>query len=74
MHYQTQNQWQDNITFTIIKPQAVSKGYIGPILNKISEAGFKISAMKMLHLTRKEAEVSMKFTRSVHFTMTWWNL
>lgn len=45
-----------NITFTIIKPTAVSKGYIGPILFKIHEAGFKISAMRMLWLTRGEAE------------------
>ena len=44
-----------NITFTIIKPKAVAKGYIGPILNKISEAGFKISALKMLQLTQNEA-------------------
>ena len=43
-------------TFTIIKPRAVANGYAGPILNKISEAGFKISAMKMLQLTRNEAE------------------
>ncbi len=43
-------------TFTIIKPLAVTKGYIGPILNKISEAGFKITALKMLHLTRGEAQ------------------
>ena len=43
-------------TFTIIKPRAVKKGYIGPILNKISEGGFKIIALKMLHLTRGEAE------------------
>ena len=42
-------------TFTIIKPQAVAKGYIGPILNKISEGGFRITALKMLHLTRGEA-------------------
>ena len=43
-------------TFTIIKPLAVTKGFIGPILNMISEAGFKISALKMLHLTRGEAQ------------------
>jgi len=43
-------------TFTIIKPQAVTKGFIGPILNKISEGGFSITAMKMLHLTRGEAQ------------------
>jgi nucleoside-diphosphate kinase len=34
----------------------VAKGYIGPILNKISEAGFKITALKMLQLTRSEAQ------------------
>ena len=45
-----------NITFTIIKPRAVSKGYAGPILNKIAESGFKISALKMMQLTQKEAE------------------
>jgi nucleoside-diphosphate kinase len=43
-------------TFTIIKPQAVTKGYIGPILNKITESGFRINALKMLHLTRSEAQ------------------
>lgn len=45
-----------SITFTIIKPTAVSKGYTGPILNMIAEAGFKISALRMLQLTQKEAE------------------
>ncbi len=45
-----------NITFTIIKPKAVANGHAGPILNKISESGFKISAMKMLQLTQNEAE------------------
>ena len=45
-----------NITFTIIKPRAVSKGYAGPILNKIAESGFKISALRMMQLTQKEAE------------------
>jgi nucleoside-diphosphate kinase len=45
-----------NITFTIIKPFAVSDGHIGPILNKIHSAGFKISAMRMLWLTKGEAE------------------
>ncbi len=45
-----------NSTFTIIKPLAVSKGYTGPILNKISEAGFRISALRMLQLTQNEAK------------------
>jgi nucleoside-diphosphate kinase len=45
-----------NITFTIIKPQAVANGHIGPILYRIHQGGFKISAMRMLWLTRGEAE------------------
>ncbi|MEA3461679.1 MAG: nucleoside-diphosphate kinase [Bacteroidota bacterium] len=45
-----------NITFTIIKPFAVSDGHIGPILNRIHAAGFKISAMRMLWLTKGEAQ------------------
>ncbi len=44
-----------NLTFTIIKPRAVRKGYSGPILKLIADAGFRISALKMIHLTRKIA-------------------
>ena len=43
------------ITFTIIKPRAVSRGYTGPILNMIHEAGFRFTAMKMVQLTYNEA-------------------
>jgi nucleoside-diphosphate kinase len=42
-------------TLTIIKPGAVSHEYIGPILAKINEWGFHISAMKLLRLTRSQA-------------------
>lgn len=44
------------ITFTMIKPMAVKKCFIGPILDKVAEGGFKISAMKLVHLTREQAE------------------
>jgi len=43
-------------TFTIIKPRALANGHTGPILNKISEAGFRITALKMLQLTQGEAQ------------------
>ena len=56
MHYQIYKSMAGNITFTIIKPKAVENGHIGPILFKIHEGGFKISAMRMLWLTRGEAE------------------
>ena len=56
MHYQIYISMAGNITFTIIKPKAVENGHIGPILFKIHEGGFKISAMRMMWLTRGEAE------------------
>jgi len=45
-----------NQTFTMIKPDAVSNGHIGAILNKITAAGFNISALKMTQLTKTDAE------------------
>jgi nucleoside-diphosphate kinase len=43
-------------TFAIIKPDAVRKGVAGKILSRIEEAGFLVRAMRLQHLTRKEAE------------------
>lgn len=43
------------ITFSIIKPDAVRNGYAGQILDQISNAGFKIRAMKLLQLTTQQA-------------------
>jgi nucleoside-diphosphate kinase len=43
-------------TLAIIKPDAVSDGYIGEIISMIIKTGFKIKAMKMTYLTRKQAE------------------
>ncbi|RXP47097.1 nucleoside-diphosphate kinase [Lutibacter sp. HS1-25] len=45
-----------NRTFTMLKPDAVEKNYIGPILEKITAAGFKIIAMKMTRLTEAGAK------------------
>ena len=56
-----------NITFTIVKPKAVSKGYTGPILNMIHEAGFRISAMKMVQLTENEARTFYQVHRERPF-------
>ena len=44
-----------NITFTMIKPEAVSAGNTGAILNKIEAAGFRIVAMKKVHLSKERA-------------------
>ena len=44
-----------NITFTMIKPDAVRGGHIGNILQQINEAGFKIVAMKYTLLSEGKA-------------------
>ncbi len=46
-----------NRTFTMIKPDAVEKGYTGAILNKINASGFRIVSMKMTQLSRRDAEL-----------------
>jgi nucleoside-diphosphate kinase len=43
-------------TFSIIKPDAVKAGHAGNILARIEKAGFRLAAVRMRHLTRKEAE------------------
>ena len=46
-----------NITFTMIKPEAVSDRYTGAITEKIEAAGFEIIAMKMTLLSQERAGV-----------------
>ena len=45
-----------NKTFTMLKPDSVEKGNIGAILEKINAAGFRIVAMKLTHMTMRDAE------------------
>ena len=44
-----------NKTLAILKPDAVRKNLIGQIITKITEAGFKIKAVKMVRLTKDSA-------------------
>ncbi|HWB26397.1 MAG TPA: nucleoside-diphosphate kinase [Chitinophagaceae bacterium] len=44
-----------NRTFTMVKPDATSKGYTGAILDQIIKAGFAIKAMKWTRLTKEQA-------------------
>lgn len=43
-------------TLSIIKPDAVAKNIIGRIYTRFEEAGLRIIAAKMLHLSREQAE------------------
>lgn len=44
-----------NITFTMIKPEAVKANHIGGILKMIEDGGFKIIAMKKVLLSKERA-------------------
>ena len=44
-----------NLTFTMIKPEAVEAGNTGAILNKIESSGFRIVAMKKVSLSKDRA-------------------
>lgn len=43
-------------TFAIIKPDAVRKQSAGQILARIEGAGFTVRAMRMIHMSKAEAE------------------
>ena len=43
-------------TFAIIKPDAVERKLAGKILARVEEAGFAVRAMRLHHLTKREAE------------------
>ena len=44
-----------NLTFTMVKPEAVEAGSSGAILNKIENAGFRVVAMKKVLLSKERA-------------------
>lgn len=43
-------------TLTIIKPDAVKRNAVGDIIAQFEKGGFRILAVKMLHLSKKQAE------------------
>ncbi|MFH1673019.1 MAG: nucleoside-diphosphate kinase [Pseudomonadota bacterium] len=43
-------------TLSIIKPDAVANGHVGNIIKKFESNGLKIVAMKMISMTKKEAQ------------------
>lgn len=43
-------------TLSIIKPDGVANGHIGEVVKRFEKAGIKIAAMKMIHMTKAQAE------------------
>jgi nucleoside-diphosphate kinase len=44
-----------NRTFTMIKPDAFSKGHSGAIIDKILKSGFRLVALKLTQLSKEKA-------------------
>jgi nucleoside-diphosphate kinase len=45
-----------NLTFGIIKPDAVKAGTTGSIIQRIIDDGFRLRALKLIHMTLRQAE------------------
>src|SRR4026207_1941801 len=45
-----------NLTFGIVKPDAVRSGHTGSIIQRILDDGFKIRGLKIIHMTQQQAE------------------
>ena len=58
---------KNNLTFTMIKPDAMENGYAGEILSMILKSGFRISALKLIHLTNQQAEIFYNIHRKKPF-------
>ncbi len=43
-------------TLAIVKPDGVSRGLIGEVIRRIESSGLRIKALKMAHLSKKQAE------------------
>lgn len=43
-------------TLSIIKPDAVAKGYIGKIIDRFESNGLRIAGMKKIHLSKEQAQ------------------
>ena len=54
-------------TLTIIKPDSTAAGHVGEIIAEIEKAGFRILAMKMVHLERRQAEAFYQVHREKPF-------
>ena len=58
---------KNNLTFTMIKPDAMENGYAGDILSMILKSGFRISALKLIHLTNHQAKIFYNIHREKPF-------
>ena len=58
-------------TFSIIKPDAVAKNFIGAIYSRFEQAGLRIVAARMAQLTCAQAEGFYAVHSARPFLKTW---
>lgn len=54
-------------TLVLVKPDGVRRGLVGEIISRFERKGFKIKALKMLWMTREQAEEFYSVHRGKHF-------
>jgi len=54
-------------TLAIIKPDGVTRGLIGEVIRRIESHGLKVKAMKMAHLSKKEARRVLRSSQGEAF-------
>lgn len=61
-------------TFSIIKPDAVKRHLIGAILGRFEAQGFRVVALKMVQLTKEQAEGFYAEHQGKPFLNRWWSI
>ena len=61
-------------TFSIIKPDAVKRHLIGAILGRFESQGFRVVALKMVQLTKEQAEGFYAEHQGKSFFEPWWSI
>ncbi|MCE4599124.1 MAG: nucleoside-diphosphate kinase [Desulfurococcales archaeon] len=54
-------------TLVLVKPDGVSRGLVGEVISRFERKGFRIKALKMLRMTREQAEEFYSVHRGKHF-------
>ena len=57
----------DNITFSMIKPDAIQNGHVGEIITMIERGGFRIKALKLTQISLESAGQFYAIHKERHF-------
>ncbi|MEN3000086.1 MAG: nucleoside-diphosphate kinase [Acidilobaceae archaeon] len=54
-------------TLLVVKPDGVRRGLVGEVISRVERKGIKIRALKMLQMTREQAEEFYSVHKGKHF-------